>query len=93
MLPISWPKPIWSHGGSSTTSVRTKKHVYGSGVARRIVSHHHRHEKVEKVLAEALRTDLLRETAATQTDRDVPMGDVISIALDRLKPSDRAIER
>jgi RNA polymerase sigma-70 factor (ECF subfamily) len=61
------------------------------GVARRIASHHHRHERVEHGLAEALRADLGRQSAVMRTDRDVPFGDMISASLDRLKPSDREI--
>jgi RNA polymerase sigma-70 factor, ECF subfamily len=61
------------------------------GVARRVASHHHRHERVEQGLAETLRAGLGREAPATRVDRDIPFGDLISAALDRLKPSDREI--
>jgi RNA polymerase sigma factor (sigma-70 family) len=61
------------------------------GVARRIMSHHRRHEMVEQGLAEALRADLNRETARLQADRDVPFSDVVAVSLARLKPSDREI--
>jgi len=61
------------------------------GVARRIASHHHRHERVEQGLAEALRANLSRESVLMRTDRDIPFGDAISASLDRLKPGDREI--
>ena len=61
------------------------------GVARRIASHHHRHERVERGLAEALRAELGREAPVMRADRNMPFGDVISASLDRLKPSDREI--
>jgi RNA polymerase sigma factor (sigma-70 family) len=61
------------------------------GVARRVASHHHRHEKVEQRLAETLRAGLGREAPAMRADRDIPFGDVISAAIARLKPSDREI--
>jgi RNA polymerase sigma factor (sigma-70 family) len=61
------------------------------GVARRIVSHHYRHERVEQGLADTLRAGLGREAPAMRADRDTPFGDLISTALDRLKPSDREI--
>jgi RNA polymerase sigma factor (sigma-70 family) len=61
------------------------------GVARRVASHHYRHEKIEQGLAKALRADLDHLPAAMSADRDVPFGDVISTSLDRLKRSDREI--
>jgi RNA polymerase sigma factor (sigma-70 family) len=61
------------------------------GVARRVASHHHRHERVERGLAEALRADLTRESAVLRADPDVPFGEMICASLDRLKPIDREI--
>jgi RNA polymerase sigma factor (sigma-70 family) len=61
------------------------------GVARRVASHYHRHEKVEQGLAETLRADLRREAEAFRTDRDMPFSEVIAASLDRLKPIDREI--
>src|ERR1700722_134475 len=39
------------------------------GVARRITSHHHRHERVEQGLAKALRADIGRESAVVRPDQ------------------------
>jgi RNA polymerase sigma factor (sigma-70 family) len=61
------------------------------GVARRVASHHHRHERVTQGLAETLRADLTREAAEMRTDSDMPFDDVIYASLDRLKLSDREI--
>jgi RNA polymerase sigma factor (sigma-70 family) len=61
------------------------------GVARRIASHHHRHEKVAQALVETLRANLSRDAAVMRTDSDMPISDVICASLDRLKLSDREI--
>jgi RNA polymerase sigma factor (sigma-70 family) len=79
----------WRKFDSIPTDETARLWLYG--VARRVASHHRRHEKVAQGLAETLRANLSRDAAEIRTDSDMPISDVICASLDRLKSSDREI--
>ena len=61
------------------------------GVARRVASHYHRHERVEQCLAEALPRRSPTQCGSVRTDGEMPFGEVIATSIERLNPTDREI--
>jgi RNA polymerase sigma factor (sigma-70 family) len=59
------------------------------GVARRVLSNYHRHETVERRLADTLQADLGRHHAAPRAED--PYSEVVEAALRSLSPGDREI--
>jgi RNA polymerase sigma factor (sigma-70 family) len=68
-----------------------KARLWLYGVARHVLSNHHRHERVEQNLGATLRADLSREAAEFRTQQEAPFGEAIAASLDALGPDDREI--